>query len=301
MARAARAQARHRARARDGRSGRRCPRSSRSPAGRRLALAATVADAERVPPDAALRLVRAYADAPGFEAVNRAMRAGRFTRLEHIRVPVTLGVARARPARRAARAPAADRPQRRAAGRRPRADVGRAGGGRASCCCRAAATRPRAAAGTNEESQATASTARATRAPEVAHDRVPQLRRLLERLVRLAGQDHELGPRQRGSELARERGRAHPVLVADDDERRHADTAQAVRAALPVEARLRGRVERVGLLRQRVHERLVDVALDQPVVVRAPRVDPQEERLEQLPVRGRAAGARDPDVNIARR
>ncbi len=32
----------------------------------------------------------AYADAPGFEAVNRAMRAGRFTRLEHIRVPVTL-------------------------------------------------------------------------------------------------------------------------------------------------------------------------------------------------------------------
>ena len=61
-----------------------------SAAGRRLALASTVAHAERVPPDAALRLVRAYADAPGFEAVNRAMRAGRFTRLEHIRVPVTL-------------------------------------------------------------------------------------------------------------------------------------------------------------------------------------------------------------------
>jgi len=39
---------------------------------------------------AALRLVQAYADAPGFEAVNRAMRAGSFTRLEHIRVPVTL-------------------------------------------------------------------------------------------------------------------------------------------------------------------------------------------------------------------
>ena len=66
------------------------PALVRSPAGRRLALAATVADAERVPPAAALRLVRAYADAPGFEAVNRAMRAGRFTRLEHIRVPVTL-------------------------------------------------------------------------------------------------------------------------------------------------------------------------------------------------------------------
>jgi pimeloyl-ACP methyl ester carboxylesterase len=66
------------------------PALVRSPAGRRLALAATVADAARVPPAAALRLVRAYADAPGFEAVNRAMRAARFTRLEHIRVPVTL-------------------------------------------------------------------------------------------------------------------------------------------------------------------------------------------------------------------
>ena len=66
------------------------PALVRSPAGRRLALASTVADAERVPPAAALRLVQAYADAPGFEAVNRAMRAGRFTRLEHIRVPVTL-------------------------------------------------------------------------------------------------------------------------------------------------------------------------------------------------------------------
>jgi pimeloyl-ACP methyl ester carboxylesterase len=50
-----------------------------------------VRNPSRVPPDDALRLVRAYADAPGFEAVNRAMRAGRFTRLEHIRVPVTLG------------------------------------------------------------------------------------------------------------------------------------------------------------------------------------------------------------------
>ena len=55
-----------------------------------MALAATVGDAVRVPPEDALRLVRAYADAPGFE-VNAAMRAGRFTGLEHIRVPVTLG------------------------------------------------------------------------------------------------------------------------------------------------------------------------------------------------------------------
>ena len=66
------------------------PALVRSPAGRKLALASTVAHADRVPPEAALRLVRAYADAPGFDAVNQAMRAGRFTRLEHIRVPVTL-------------------------------------------------------------------------------------------------------------------------------------------------------------------------------------------------------------------
>jgi len=66
------------------------PALVRSPAGRRVALAGTVRNPSRVPPDDALRLVRAYADAPGFEAVNRAMRAGRFTRLEHIRVPVTL-------------------------------------------------------------------------------------------------------------------------------------------------------------------------------------------------------------------
>ena len=66
------------------------PALTRSAAGRRIALAGTVAEPERVPPEAALRLVRAYADAPGFEAVNREMRARRFTRLEHIRVPVTL-------------------------------------------------------------------------------------------------------------------------------------------------------------------------------------------------------------------
>jgi pimeloyl-ACP methyl ester carboxylesterase len=66
------------------------PALVRPTGGRRLALAGTVAHPERVPPAAALRLVRAYADAPGFEAVNREMRARRFTRLEHIRVPVTL-------------------------------------------------------------------------------------------------------------------------------------------------------------------------------------------------------------------
>ena len=67
------------------------PTLVRSVGGRRVALAATVGDAGRVPPEDALRLVRSYANAPGFPAVNAAMRAGRFQGLERIRVPVTLG------------------------------------------------------------------------------------------------------------------------------------------------------------------------------------------------------------------
>jgi len=63
----------------------------KNPATRRLALAGVVADAEHVPPAAAHRLVRAYATAPGFRAVNDAMRAGRFTAMDRIEVPVTLG------------------------------------------------------------------------------------------------------------------------------------------------------------------------------------------------------------------
>ena len=39
---------------------------------------------------AALGLVRAYADAPGFEAANAGMRANRFTGLHELRVPLTL-------------------------------------------------------------------------------------------------------------------------------------------------------------------------------------------------------------------
>jgi pimeloyl-ACP methyl ester carboxylesterase len=57
---------------------------------RRLVLAANAAHPERIPPAAARRLVRAYATAPGFEAVNDAMRASRFSRLADLRVPVTL-------------------------------------------------------------------------------------------------------------------------------------------------------------------------------------------------------------------
>jgi pimeloyl-ACP methyl ester carboxylesterase len=62
----------------------------RSPRGRRLALGGTIARPERVPPAAALHLARSYGTAPGFDAVNDAMRAGRFTGLADIRVPVTL-------------------------------------------------------------------------------------------------------------------------------------------------------------------------------------------------------------------
>jgi len=57
---------------------------------RRVALAANAAHPERIPPDAARRLVRAYATAPGFDAINDAMRSSRFTRLADIPVPVTL-------------------------------------------------------------------------------------------------------------------------------------------------------------------------------------------------------------------
>lgn len=58
--------------------------------GRRVVLMRTVARPERVPPEAAVGLVRAYATAPGFQAVNDAMRASRFTGLERIRVPLML-------------------------------------------------------------------------------------------------------------------------------------------------------------------------------------------------------------------
>jgi len=56
-----------------------------------MALGLTVHDAGKVPPDAALRLVRSYALAPDYREVNAEMRAGVFTGLERIRVPVTLG------------------------------------------------------------------------------------------------------------------------------------------------------------------------------------------------------------------
>lgn len=57
---------------------------------RRLALAGSVARPEQVPAKDAAALLEAYATAEGFADVNRAMRAGTFTRLAEIAVPVTL-------------------------------------------------------------------------------------------------------------------------------------------------------------------------------------------------------------------
>jgi pimeloyl-ACP methyl ester carboxylesterase len=61
----------------------------RVPALRRLALASTVAHPERVPVRDAIRLVRGYLRAPGFEAANLAMRSAVFTGGAEIDVPVT--------------------------------------------------------------------------------------------------------------------------------------------------------------------------------------------------------------------
>jgi pimeloyl-ACP methyl ester carboxylesterase len=62
----------------------------RSEAGRRALLLGSMAHPERVPAADALALVRAYANAPGFTPVNRAMRAGTFGELAQVPVPVTL-------------------------------------------------------------------------------------------------------------------------------------------------------------------------------------------------------------------
>lgn len=62
----------------------------KSRGGRRLALLGSVAHPARVPAQDAAALIDAYAGAPGFTKVNRAMRANTFTRLDQIDVPVTL-------------------------------------------------------------------------------------------------------------------------------------------------------------------------------------------------------------------
>jgi pimeloyl-ACP methyl ester carboxylesterase len=58
--------------------------------GRRALLAGSMVHPERMTATEAQGLIRAYARAPGFVAVNNAMRASRFVELERIAVPVTL-------------------------------------------------------------------------------------------------------------------------------------------------------------------------------------------------------------------
>ena len=53
-------------------------------------LRGVIAQPERVPPDAAYRLVRAYAKAVGFERANAEMRMTVFEGFDEISVPVTL-------------------------------------------------------------------------------------------------------------------------------------------------------------------------------------------------------------------
>lgn len=57
--------------------------------GRSLLLSSAAAHPRRIPRAQAVHLVRAYARAPDFIAVNNAMRAGRFEGLERLRCPVT--------------------------------------------------------------------------------------------------------------------------------------------------------------------------------------------------------------------
>jgi pimeloyl-ACP methyl ester carboxylesterase len=64
--------------------------AARTVPGRSLLLSSAVAHPRRVPAGDASHLVRAYAQAADFVAVNDAMRAGRFEGLERIRCPVTL-------------------------------------------------------------------------------------------------------------------------------------------------------------------------------------------------------------------
>jgi pimeloyl-ACP methyl ester carboxylesterase len=64
--------------------------AARTRRGRRLLLSGSVAYPERIPGRDAAHLVHAYAHAPGFIAVNDAMRAATFTALDRIHCPVTL-------------------------------------------------------------------------------------------------------------------------------------------------------------------------------------------------------------------
>ena len=66
------------------------PTLLRSAGGRRVVLGGSVAHPERVPAEAAVRLVRSYLTSAGYESANLAMRGAVFSGFDDIRVPVTL-------------------------------------------------------------------------------------------------------------------------------------------------------------------------------------------------------------------
>jgi len=66
------------------------PTMLRSARGRQLVLGGSVAHPERVPAEAATRLVRSYLTSDGYERADSAMRTAVFSGFEDIRVPVTL-------------------------------------------------------------------------------------------------------------------------------------------------------------------------------------------------------------------
>jgi pimeloyl-ACP methyl ester carboxylesterase len=66
------------------------PTMLRTAKGRRVVLGGSVAHPERVPPEAAERLVRSYLTSSGYESADEAMRTAVFSGFEQIRVPVTL-------------------------------------------------------------------------------------------------------------------------------------------------------------------------------------------------------------------
>ena len=66
------------------------PTLLRSSTGRQLVLGASVAHPDRVPPEAAARLVRSYVTSSGYDGANVAMRSEVFSDFESVRVPVTL-------------------------------------------------------------------------------------------------------------------------------------------------------------------------------------------------------------------
>jgi pimeloyl-ACP methyl ester carboxylesterase len=58
--------------------------------GRRLALGRAVAHPDRMPREDAVRIVRDYVTSPKYEGASTAMRAGLFSGIEQITVPITL-------------------------------------------------------------------------------------------------------------------------------------------------------------------------------------------------------------------